>query len=100
MSAPVGLVAVGTPTLLHRLMQHGTGELVGDLAMAANAESRWPIQQQADIPGGVRIVAGRAVAGLGRRMLDWQRHLGSNVVMTVEADLALVDGDRCAGNGG
>ncbi len=89
--AGVRIVAGAAAALGHGRMNVRPRQGFGHLAMAAAAEYRRPIAQQRAHPSRVRVVAGGALGGLDRRMLN-PRLEGE--IVTAQAGLPLVDGVR------
>ena len=96
--AAVRLVTRRAAALRHRLMEDRSSQLLGDLGVALDAEDRGPFQQKGLDARRVRVVTGGAIGPAGGRVLDRPADLGCDVVVAVQADLALVDGG-CGGAG-
>ena len=97
MGAAVRLVAIDAKPVSHRFVYHWTGENLGQLAVTGRAQHGRTVSEQTRVASDVRIVAGSAVAGLGRRMGYCGVDLGVQVVMTGQTDVLLIDlsGLRC-----
>jgi hypothetical protein len=70
MAGSVGLMAVRTTALGHRLVKYWPRQLLDELTVTSDTQNRWSLEQQAGIARRMRVMTGRAVALFGRRMLD------------------------------
>jgi hypothetical protein len=97
MGAAVRLVAIDAKPVGHRFVYHWTGENLGQLAVTGRTQHGRTVSEQTRVASDVRIVAGIAVAGLGRRMGYCSIDLGVQVLMTGQTDVLLIDqsGLRC-----
>jgi hypothetical protein len=91
MRPAVGLVTTDTTTFGRRGMDDAPFQLGSHILVAAGTQDRRAIQQQGLMPCHVRIVARRALAVPRRWMCHSSFEGRSDLVVTLQADLLLVD---------